>query len=91
MAWIDHLAAEQEPGTTSCPLHDPLAVAAVSRPDLVTFADADLEVQLDGPARGVLVADVPARPGGPEVNARVATGVDPLAFTEHLTTCLRRL
>lgn len=90
-AWIDHLAESEDPGTTSCPLHDPLAVAAVTRPDLLTFTEAHVEVQLDGTARGVLAADLPARPGGAEVNARVATAVDAAGFTDHLTACLRRL
>lgn len=90
VAWIDHLAIS-EPGTTSCPLHDPLAVAAVTHPELLTFAEAYLEVQLDGPARGVFVADLPARTGCPAANARVAVGVDAARFAEHFTRCLRRL
>ena len=57
VAWIDHLARTEGAETDSCALHDPLAVAAVSRPDLLTFADARLDVQLDGVARGVMVAD----------------------------------
>ncbi|SDS47749.1 Inosine-uridine nucleoside N-ribohydrolase [Friedmanniella luteola] len=87
LAWIDHLAATSEPGTGSCALHDPLAVAAVSRPDLLDFVDAHVEVQLDGVARGVVVADRLDA----DVNARVALGVDPAGFREHLTTSLRRL
>jgi inosine-uridine nucleoside N-ribohydrolase len=57
VAWIDHLADTSEPAVDSCALHDPLAVAVVSRPELVTFVDAHVEVQLDGVARGVMVAD----------------------------------
>lgn len=91
VAWIDHLARTEDPGVSSCPLHDPLAVAAVTRPDLLTFTEAHLEVQREGPARGVLAADLPARPGGPATNARVATAVDAPGFTAHLSACLRRL
>ncbi len=86
-AWIDHLAGTSDPGTDSCALHDPLAVAAVTRPDLVEFADAHVEVQLDGVARGVVVADRL----DPEVNARIAVAVDPGGFREHLIGSLRRL
>lgn len=86
-AWIDHLAATSEPGTDSCALHDPLAVAAVTRPDLLEFADAHVEVQLDGAARGVVVADRLDA----DVNARIAVGVDPAGFRQHLTGSLRRL
>jgi purine nucleosidase len=87
MGWIDHLAASSQPGTDSCALHDPLAVAAVTRPDLLEFVDAHVEVQLDGVARGVVVADRL----DPDVNARIAVGVDPAGFREHLTGNLRRL
>lgn len=86
-AWIDHLAATSEPGVDSCALHDPLAVAAVTRPDLLEFVDAHLEVQLDGVARGVVVADRLDA----DVNARIAVGVDPAGFRDHLTRSLRRL
>jgi len=50
----------------------------------------NLDVQLDGVARGVMVADhrtSAARPG----NARIATDVDPTGFAAHFTSCLRRL
>nr|WP_294691598.1 nucleoside hydrolase [uncultured Friedmanniella sp.] len=87
VAWIDHLAATSEPGVDSCALHDPLAVAAVTRPDLLGFVDAHLEVQLDGVARGVMVADLQPR----SANARIAATVDPDGFREHLTGSLRRI
>ena len=90
VAWIDHLKATDDPTTDSCPLHDPLAVAAVTRPDLLRFAEVNLDVQLEGVARGVMVADrrtTPARPA----NARVAVDVDPAGFAHHFTDCLRRL
>ena len=66
-AWIDHLAETEDPGTDSCALHDPLAVAAVTRPDLLQVAEVHLDVQLDGVARGVMVADRQPRPE--DVNA----------------------
>lgn len=87
VAWIDHLAATAEPGVDSCALHDPLAVATVTRPDLVGFTDAHVEVQLDGVARGVMVAER----GAAGVNARIAVSVDAEGFREHFTDCLRRL
>ena len=87
VAWIDHLAATSEPGVDSCALHDPLAVAAVSRPELLGFVDAHLDVQLDGVARGVLVADLHPR----SVNARIAVTVDADGFRDHLTGCLRQI
>jgi purine nucleosidase len=90
VAWIDHLRATDDPATDSCPLHDPLAVAAVTRSDLLTWAEVNLDVQLDGVARGVMVADHRTSADRP-VNARIAVDVDPAGFAEHFTGCLRRL
>ena len=95
LAWIDHLAQTED--TDSCALHDPLAVAAVTQPDLLTFRDAHLDVQLDGVARGVLVADwlrAASHHGGEApraANARVAVDVDAEGFRQHFTEALRRL
>ena len=46
-------------------------------------------MQLDGVARGVMVADRQPRPE--DVNARIAVDVDPAGFADHFTRCLRRL
>jgi inosine-uridine nucleoside N-ribohydrolase len=80
----------------SCALHDPLAVAAASRPGLLTLADAHLEVQLDGVARGEVVAERAAAgedrtPSGREPNARIAVAVDADGFSRHFLDCLGRL
>ena len=90
VAWIDHLKATADPATESCPLHDPLAVAAVSRPELLTFAEVNLDVQLDGVTRGVMVAGHRTSAARP-VNARIAVDVDPAGFADHFTGCLRRI
>ena len=90
VAWIDHLKAIADPATDSCPLHDPLAVAAVTRPDLLTWSEVNLDVQLEGVARGVMVADHRTS-GARPANARIATDVDPAGFADHFTSCLRRL
>lgn len=97
LAWIDHLARTEDPGLDACPLHDPLAVAALSRPDLLTFVEANVDVQLDGVARGVLVTDwlrAPSHHGGSAprtANASVAVGVDADGFRRYLTDTLRRI
>ena len=59
-AWIDYLA-DAYPGQDfhSAPMHDALAVAAVSRPHLVTWRPARVEVEVCSPiTRGVTVADL---------------------------------
>jgi purine nucleosidase len=65
----------------SCALHDPLAVAVVTRPDLVTWADAHVAVETAGRVtRGVAVADLLMWEDPPSPNCRIATAVDAEAF-----------
>ncbi len=73
---------EQEHG--SCALHDPLAVAVVNRPDLVSWRPARVEVETSSAVtRGVAVADLLMWEDPPEPNCRVAVDVDAEAFREH--------
>lgn len=65
----------------SCALHDPLAVAVVTRPDLVTWRDAHVAVETVGRVtRGVAVADLLMWDDPPTPNCRIATAVDADAF-----------
>jgi purine nucleosidase len=87
LAWIEH-TAQQQPGRTtdadSCALHDPLAVAVVSHPELVTFVDAHVSVVTgDGPARGVMITDLLQSAHPPQPNCRVARDVAVAGFTAH--------
>lgn len=87
LGWIDHMA-ERNPGdpeaARSCAMHDPLAVAAVARPELLTWADAHVAV-VTGPsiARGVAVADFLLSNDPPTPNVRVAVGVDVEGFVSY--------
>jgi purine nucleosidase len=79
-AWIDRMKAAN-PGdplyADSCAMHDPLAVAVVSRPDLVTWRPARVDVVTgDGIARGVVVTDLLTSANPPEPNCRIATEID---------------
>lgn len=92
LAWIDHIAA-QNPGNAleadSCAMHDPLAMAVVTRPDLVEFREVAVDVVTgEGPARGVMITDVRESVDPPPANCRVAAAVDADAFTEHLLRLL---
>ncbi|MFD4958233.1 nucleoside hydrolase [Microbacterium sp. NPDC058389] len=89
-AWIDHLAEIDEPGVTSCAMHDPLAVAAVTRPDLLTWRDAHVAVSQADLTRGVMVCDFRCTGSGPDgtprparPNASVAVAVDVAGFNNH--------
>jgi purine nucleosidase len=87
LGWIEHLA-RTNPGdpqaAESCAMHDPLAVAAVVRPDLLTWRDAHVGV-VTGPgiARGVAVADFLVSDPAPEPNVRVAVDVDVPGFLDY--------
>jgi purine nucleosidase len=64
-------------------MHDPLAAAVVSRPQLVTWRPARVAIEVcsDIP-RGVTVADLLAANKPPTPNCLVATEVDSAAFIE---------
>lgn len=93
--WIAHLARtvpgdEREHG--SCALHDPLAVAAVSRPDLLTWREAHVDVETAGErTRGVAVADLLTTDAPPAPNCRIAVAVNASGFREHLLGALEGL
>jgi inosine-uridine nucleoside N-ribohydrolase len=84
-AWIDFLGEafpKRAEHRTACFLHDPLVLAAVIRPELCTWAEAEVQVELVSElARGLVVADrglALQRPG--PANALVATDTDVEAF-----------
>ncbi|HHW83936.1 MAG TPA: nucleoside hydrolase [Actinomycetales bacterium] len=83
LGWIETLR-ERYPDSAhhgSFPLHDPLAVAAVAHPELLTWEPAHVEVALSGVARGVTIAGPPG--DGRPANAEIATGVRADAFLEY--------
>jgi purine nucleosidase len=85
--WIDHLA-KTSPGDDwdrgSCALHDPLAVAAVARPDLVTWRPARVAVERGSDrTRGVVVTDLLGSEDPPPANCAIAVDVDAEAFRSY--------
>lgn len=85
-AWIDfqeRVKPREEIEQGSCALHDPLAVAVVRRPELVTWREAHVAVETAGRVtRGVAVADLLEWENPPAPNCRIATAVDADAFRE---------
>ncbi len=83
-AWIDFLAEEYPgQGFTGAPMHDALAVAAVSRPDFMTWRPARVAVEVASQiTRGITVADLLESRHPPEPNCLVATEVDGAGFIE---------
>lgn len=87
VAWIERQARE-EPGdprsNESCAMHDPLVVAAVTRPELLTWQPAAVSVVTgDGVARGVTIADLLITPTSPPANCQIATDVDVDGFMSY--------
>ena len=84
LRWIDH-NERHHPGDPreqgSCALHDPLAVAVLTRPGLVSWSAAHVEVETAGRlTRGVCVADLLTSANPPAANCEIATDVDVDAF-----------
>ncbi|MEU4196916.1 nucleoside hydrolase [Kribbella sp. NPDC026611] len=94
-AWIsfqERVKPQEELEQGSCALHDPLAVALVSHPDLVTWRDAYVAVETAGRVtRGVAIADLLMWENPPAPNCRIATAVDAAAFRELFLERLARL
>jgi inosine-uridine nucleoside N-ribohydrolase len=70
-------------------MHDPLAVAAVAHPELITWRQAYVQVETGDRLRGVMVADYLTGDFAPDgqrlirtANATVAVAVDAPAFNQ---------
>lgn len=92
LAWIDYLSSRfsGDPiSAESCALHDPLAIAALTHPELMSWSPANVAV-VTGPsiARGSVVADFLSSHEPPIANALIATEVDADAFISYF---VRRL
>lgn len=93
--WIDRLGALY-PGDTenadSTAVHDALAVAVTTHPELVTWHDAYVDVVTgDGVARGVMVTDLLHADDGPRANCRIAIDVDVDAFMTRFVDAISTL
>lgn len=90
--WIEHQAA-RNPGDPErgrwCAMHDPLAVAALTHPDLLTWTPAYVDIVTGhGIARGAMVTDLLTSDRAPEPNCQIATAVDADRFMEHFLTSI---
>jgi purine nucleosidase len=64
-------------------MHDPLAVASVTRPDLITWRPAYVRVECESArTRGVAIADLLAARDAPAANCEIAVDVDAESFGE---------
>jgi purine nucleosidase len=80
------------PESDGCAMHDPLAVAVVSHPDLVTWTPAHVAVETTSAVtRGIAVADLLRQEQSPPANCQIATDVDSDAFREYFFKQIARL
>jgi inosine-uridine nucleoside N-ribohydrolase len=78
-------------GFPAPPLHDPVAVALLAEPGVVTTARARLDIELTGTfTRGATVADLYERTGR-EPNADVAVGLDAARFWDLVVGAIETL
>ncbi|QIG43343.1 nucleoside hydrolase [Nocardioides anomalus] len=86
LGWIafqERVKPHEEIEQGSCALHDPLAVAVVTRPELCTWRAAHVDVETEGRfTRGVAVADLLMWQDPPAPNCRIATEVDAETFQQ---------
>jgi inosine-uridine nucleoside N-ribohydrolase len=97
-AWIDHLNVRNTEQVDSCAMHDPLAVAAVTHPEFLTWVPAYLQVETGDRMRGAFVTDYLESDWAPDEsrvslspNALVARAVDAAAFHEFFLTKIKEL
>ncbi|MEV0311999.1 nucleoside hydrolase [Nonomuraea fuscirosea] len=82
---------ERDQGMPAGPLHDPVAMALVARPELLTTVETRIDVELHGTeTAGATSVDLLGKLGR-EPNARVATGVDVEGFWQLLEAAVRTL
>ncbi len=86
VAWIDHLNRNKGRPDESCAMHDPLAVAAVTHPELITWRDTHVRVDTGDQARGAMITD-----DGTAANATIAVDVDAEGFTRFFLDRLSEL
>ena len=82
-AYVDELDPRYAVPVGTTALHDPLAVAAVTRPELLTWREAHVEVETGDRFRGVVLTDFLDATDPPAANARVAVAVDVQGFRER--------
>lgn len=73
--------------TSYCMLHDPLAVGALTHPELLDWQGYPVDIVRDGTMRGMSVVGAPDA-GSP---VQIATSVDAEAFKQHLFSRLAEL
>ena len=90
--WVDFFYEfHAKLGYAGAPLHDPVAVVALTRPDLLETRDLYVEVALDGlHSRGATIGDW-HRVTGKAPNARVALNIDRAGYVDLIVDAVERM
>jgi purine nucleosidase len=93
--WIDRLVSlypTDPEHADSCAMHDPLAVAVTTHPELATWRDVYVDVVTgDGVGRGVMVTDLLHASDARTANCRIAIDVDGDAFMARFLNAISSL
>lgn len=92
--WIEFLGSHKPDSPIdqqSCAMHDPLAVAAISHPELLQWRAANVRFAVESEyVRGIAVTDLLTNANHPAPNCEFATGIDAQGFLDLLTQAVRR-
>ena len=83
--WLKNLSTRSKEPVDEFYLHDPLAVAAASRPEIIGWEDHPVGIVLDGQARGICYL------GGAGSICHVARTVDAAAFKQYMFEQLEKI
>jgi purine nucleosidase len=93
--WIDFISREYLGSITdgdSCAMHDPLAVAIVTHPELITWKPAYVDVVIgEAVGTGAMVTDLLTRRSSKEPNCEIAVSVDAAKFMEFFLGQIQKL
>lgn len=92
--WIRRNEQEEDwdgKAPSSCALHDPLAVTAISMPELFTWRPAHVEVSLTENLWGVTLTDLLFTADPPAKNCEIAVGVDRQRFMNYFINAISSL
>ncbi|WP_408006376.1 nucleoside hydrolase [Pseudalkalibacillus sp. A8] len=84
------------PGVPGAPVHDVLTLMALTKPEVCNYVMKSVDVQIDGPAHGLTIADFRNRPkeqpAQPENEIKIAMQLNyNLFYEDFLTTMTRKI
>ncbi|GAB3556030.1 nucleoside hydrolase [Spelaeicoccus albus] len=91
VAWIDHRMKLGLETDASCAMHDPVAVASVTHPELLAWTDAYVQVETGDRMQGAMLADYNIDQADRAINAHVAREVNAASVSNFFQTRLKEM